>query len=141
MKTELISAELSSISTELLVVLAWMPPRSKNHQAPNQEAKPEVRLLITDTAVSSAATAVTESGEYAAASAETVLLHAPAGLEAKRLLLVGLSKLNPLEIRKAVGVAVRFAQNRATCANCPLPCPAAKGSTLSLPFAPRSRAR
>jgi leucyl aminopeptidase len=111
MKTELISAKLSSISTELLVVFA-LDAGKQNHQAQNKEAKPEVRLLTTDTAVSDAAAAVSASGEYAAAGAETLLLHAPAGLGAKRLLLIGLSKLNPQEIRKAAGVAVRFAKPR-----------------------------
>jgi leucyl aminopeptidase len=106
MKTELISQKLPSVSSELLVVLAL------DAAGKSKGAKPDVRLLTTDTAVTEAAGAVRASGEYAAASAETVLVHAPAGLSAKRLLIVGLSKLNPQEIRKAAGVAVRFAKPR-----------------------------
>ncbi len=106
MKTELISQKLPSVSSELLVVLAL------DAAGKSKGAKPDVRLLTTDTAVTAAAGAVRASGEYAAASAETVLVHAPAGLSAKRLLIVGLGKLNPQEIRKAVGVAVRFAKPR-----------------------------
>ena len=112
MKTELISAELSSVSTELLVVFALDTAAKQSPQARSQEDAPEVRLLTTNEAVAEAAGAIRASGEYAAASAETVLLHAPVGLKAKRLLLVGLGKLNLEEIRKAAGTAVRFAKTR-----------------------------
>jgi leucyl aminopeptidase len=108
MKTELIAAELHSVSSELLVVLALDAAAAGK----SKETKPDVGLLTTDRAVNEAASAVRTSGEYAAASAETLLLHAPAGLRAKRLLIVGIGKLNLQEIRKAAGVAVRFAKPR-----------------------------
>ena len=50
--------------------------------------------------------------EFAAGSCETVLLHEPGGLKAERLLIVGLGKLTPAEVRKAAGAAVRFAKPR-----------------------------
>ena len=56
------------------------------------------------------------SGEFKATLGETFLLPAPAGLKAARLLLVGLGKaksITPHEVRKAAGVAVRFARRRA----------------------------
>jgi leucyl aminopeptidase len=112
MKTELIAAALPSVSSELLVVLALDAAAAGKSSGKSKETKPEVRLLTADRAVTEAATAVATSGEYAAASNETALLHAPAGLKAKRLLLIGISKLNPQEIRKAAGVAVRFAKPR-----------------------------
>ena len=47
-------------------------------------------------------------GEFAAGSCETLLLHQPAGLKAARLLIVGVSRPTPAELRKAAGTAVRF---------------------------------
>ena len=55
---------------------------------------------------------ILSSGEFAAGSCETVLLHAPAGFKAERILLVGLGKLTTAEVRKAAGAAVRFAKPR-----------------------------
>jgi leucyl aminopeptidase len=107
MKIQLLQAPAATAETELLVVFA-----ADNNAGKSKETKPDVRLLTTDRAVNEAASAVRTSGEYAAASTETLLLHAPAGLRAKRLLIVGIGKLNPQEIRKAAGVAVRFAKPR-----------------------------
>jgi len=59
---------------------------------------------------------VLASGEFKAGANETVLLHAPAGLKAKRLLIVGLGKLAKAtvnDVRRASGTAVRFAKPRA----------------------------
>jgi leucyl aminopeptidase len=58
---------------------------------------------------------VLASGEYKAAANEALLLFAPAGLAAKRLLLVGLGKLGKAtvhNVRNAAGTAVRFAKPR-----------------------------
>ena len=41
-----------------------------------------------------------------------MLLHAPDGFKAERILLVGLGKLTTTEVRKAAGAAVRFAKPR-----------------------------
>jgi leucyl aminopeptidase len=72
-------------------------------------------LLSTSDALTDAAAKVMESGEFKAASGETLLLHAPAGLKAERLLLVGLGKASSLsveEVRKGAGAAVRAAKPR-----------------------------
>ena len=72
-------------------------------------------MLTTDAAVKAAAAAVLASGEYKAGANETLLLHAPAGLAAKRLLIVGLgkqAKATVHSVRNAAGTAVRFTKPR-----------------------------
>ncbi len=70
-------------------------------------------LLSTSDAVSNAAAKVLASGEFKATLGETLLLHAPSGLKAERLLIVGLGKAKGLsvdEVRKGGGTAVRAAK-------------------------------
>jgi leucyl aminopeptidase len=65
--------------------------------------------------VKSAVAAVLSSGEYKAGANEALLLHAPAGLKAKRLLIVGLgkrAKATVHSVRNAAGTAVRFTKPR-----------------------------
>jgi len=110
MKTELSFANLTEIKTELLAVLA-----TDTQTAKGPEAKPQPVLLTSDEAVKAAASAVLASGEYKAGANETLLLHAPAGLAAKRLLIVGLGKQGKASVsgvRTAAGTAVRFAKPR-----------------------------
>jgi leucyl aminopeptidase len=110
MKSKLTFAPLSGIKTELLAVLATDTQTGK---AP--EAKPQPVLLTADTAVQAAAATILASGEFKAGANETVLLHAPAGLTAKRLLLVGLgkqAKVTAHSVRFAAGTAVRFIKPR-----------------------------
>jgi leucyl aminopeptidase len=57
-----------------------------------------------------------KSGELTGKNLEMTLLHAPAGLKASRLLLVGAGKresFNPATLRKVAGVAVRYLKSRA----------------------------
>jgi leucyl aminopeptidase len=110
MKTQLSFANLAEIETELLAVLAADTQASK---AP--DAKPQPVLLTADAAVKAAAAAVLAGGEYKAGANETLLLHAPAGLAAKRLLIVGLGKQAKATVhgvRNATGTAVRFTKPR-----------------------------
>ena len=110
MKTELSFANLAGIETELLAVVAADAQTSK---AP--EAKPLPVLLTGDEAVKAAAAAVFSSGEYKAGANETLLLPAPAGLLAKRVLIVGLgkqAKATVNHVRNAAGAAVRFTKPR-----------------------------
>jgi leucyl aminopeptidase len=110
MRIELSFAPLSGIETELLAVLAVDQQTDKS-----PEAKPQPSLLTADEAVKAAAAAVLNSGEFKAGSNETLLLHAPAGLAAKRLLIVGLGKQAKATVqllRNAAGTAVRFAKPR-----------------------------
>src|ERR1035441_4909258 len=106
MRTELSFANLSGIETELLAVLAADTQTGKG-----PDAKPQPVLLTNDPALKVAAAAVLASGEYKASANETLLLHAPTGLAAKRLLIVGLGKLAKAtvhNVRNAAGTAVRF---------------------------------
>jgi leucyl aminopeptidase len=110
MRTELSFAPVADITSELLAVLA-----ADTQTAKGPDAKPQPTLLTADTAVEAAAAGVLGSGEYKGGANETVLIHAPAGLKAKRLLIVGLGKLNKATVhgvRDAAGTAVRFAKPR-----------------------------
>jgi leucyl aminopeptidase len=110
MKTELSFANLAGIETELLAVLAVDTQTAKG-----PDAKPAPVLLTSDEAVKAAAAAVLASGEFKAGTNETVLIHAPAGLKAKRLLIVGLgkqAKATANSVRAAAGTAVRFTKPR-----------------------------
>jgi leucyl aminopeptidase len=110
MRTEIAFAPIAGIATELLAVLA-----ADTQTAKGPETKPQPTLLTTDAAVQAAAAGLLASGEYKAGANETVLLHAPAGLATKRLLIVGLGKLAKATVhgvREAAGTAVRFAKPR-----------------------------
>ena len=110
MQTEVSFAPLSEIATELLTVLAADTQTSKG-----AGAGPQPTLLTCDARVQAAAAQVLASGEYKAGANETILLHAPAGLAAKRLLIVGLGKLAKAtahSVREAAGTAVRFVKPR-----------------------------
>ena len=111
MKTDLTFANPAGIETELLAVLAVDTQTSKT-----PDVKPQPVLLTADEAVKSAAAAVLAAGEFKAGANETLLLHAPAGLAAKRLLIVGLgkqAKATAHSVRNAAGTAVRFTKPRA----------------------------
>jgi len=110
MKIELLQTPAATAETELLVIFAVNTSTSKD-----PEAKPEIALLANDKALAGAAQLVLSSGEFKAEPSETVLLHAPQGLRAKRLLLVGLgkgTKTTQHVLRRAAGTAVRFAKPR-----------------------------
>ena len=110
MRTQLSFANLAGIETELLAVLA-----ADSQTVKGAEAKPVPVLLTADEAITAAAAAVLTSGEYKAGVNETVLLHSPAGLKAKRLLIVGLGKLAKVKaqgVRNAAGTAVRYTKPR-----------------------------
>ena len=108
MKTSLIFQDPVSFASPMLAVFAV-----DLSTGPKVEAHPV--LLTTSDAISGAAEAVLRSGEFKAGLGETVLLHAPAGLKAERLLLVGLGKAKQLgsaQVRKGGGTAVRSAKPR-----------------------------
>jgi leucyl aminopeptidase len=108
MKTELVTKPLSKTKTELLTVFAV-------DSAAGKKADPTPELLTGDSAVKTAAAALLRSGEFKAGSMETALLHAPKGVVAKRLLVIGLgkaAKANVHEVRKGAGTAVRFAKTK-----------------------------
>jgi len=110
MKTTLSFANLAAVQTELLAV-----PAIDTQTEKGPEAKPSPALLTSDPDVTAVAAAVLASGEFKAGANETLLLHAPAGIAAKRLLIVGLgkqAKANVHSVRNAAGTAVRFTKPR-----------------------------
>ena len=83
--------------------------------AKGSDAKPQPVLLTAEEAVKAAVASVLSSGEFKAGTNETLLIHAPAGLAAKRLLLVGLGKQAKITVhgaRTASGTAIRFTKPR-----------------------------
>jgi leucyl aminopeptidase len=110
MRTELSFSPLSQIETELLAVTAVDTQTAKG-----SDAKPAPELLTGDAAVNAAVAGVMAGGEFKAGANETLLLHTPAGLKAKRLLIVGLgkeAKATVHSVRNASGTAVRFGKPR-----------------------------
>jgi leucyl aminopeptidase len=110
MRTEVSYAPLAGIATEMLAVLAADIQTEKG-----ADARPAPVLLTSDPAVQAAAASVLTSGEYRAGANETVLIHGPTGLAAKRLLIVSLGKqarVTAHKVRNAAGTAVRFAKPR-----------------------------
>jgi leucyl aminopeptidase len=108
MDTKLLFQDAAGFQTQMLAVFAV-------DIALGKDAEPLLALLTTSDAVTNAAAKVLASGEFASKVGETLLLHAPNGLKAERLLIVGLGKAKTLcvgEIRKAAGTAVRFAKPR-----------------------------
>ena len=102
MKTNLSSTAPAAIETECLVVAVL------DHGTEN---KPEPALTADDKALLQAAAEALASGEVTGKIFETVLLHRPQGLKAKRLLLVGGGKagnFSSYELRRLAGTAVRF---------------------------------
>ena len=108
MNAKLIFQDPTGFQTPLLAVFAVDISTGKD-----AEAHPA--LLSTSDAVAHAVAPWISSGEFKAGLAETLLLHAPDGVKAERLLIIGLGKAKSLsvnEVRKGAGVAVRFAKPR-----------------------------
>jgi leucyl aminopeptidase len=101
MKTNLSASAASQLETDCLVVIVLDSGEKDN---------PSVAVDSSDAAVREAAREVIASGEVTGKSFETTLLHHPAGLKAKRLLLIGGGKaknFSGAELRKLAGAAVR----------------------------------
>ena len=102
MKTVLSLAPPAEIETECLAVVA-LDHGSKD--------KPDVMAATGDATVKEAAADVITSGEVTGKTFEASLLHRPAKLKAKRLLLMGGGKAKDFsssDLRKLAGAAVRF---------------------------------
>jgi leucyl aminopeptidase len=72
--------------------------------------KPDARVASPDPALQEAAAELIAAGEVTGKIFETVMLHRPGGIKAKRLLLIGGGKagsFSATELRKLAGVAVR----------------------------------
>src|SRR5271165_3056047 len=107
MKTTLTTTPPSQIETECLVIPVLDTAENNNG---DKSAKPEPRLQTGDKAVLAAVADLFASGEVTGKMLETTLLHKPADVKAKRLLLIGGGKaksFSSYELRKLAGAAVR----------------------------------
>lgn len=101
MNTSLSSVAPSQVETECLVAVVLDR---------GEKDKPAASVECDDAAIRDAAKDVVASGEVTGKNFETTLLHRPAGIQAKRLLLVGGGKAKSFsasELRKVAGVAAR----------------------------------
>ncbi len=116
MKTNLSSSLPSQLETDCLVVITLdRNEPGRNEKDKGEKDKPSPSVECADTAVRDAAKDVLSSGEVTAKPFETTLLHRPAGLKAKRLLLIGGGKaknFSAAELRKLAGSAVRILQSK-----------------------------
>jgi leucyl aminopeptidase len=107
MKITLSNAAPSQVDTECLVVAVVDAAETSDNPATD---KPRPQVLSDDPAVVAAAADLIASGEVTGKAAESTLLHKPAGLKAKRLLLIGGGKAQSFagaDVRKISGAAVR----------------------------------
>src|SRR5579864_2785792 len=114
MKTTISLSTPAEVETESLVAVVL----DHAEPAPNvkeKDKKPQLRTATADSAVQSVAADLLGSGEVAGKAFETNLLHKPAGLKAKRLLLIsgGSAKnFSSYDLRRVAGVAVRALKAR-----------------------------
>jgi leucyl aminopeptidase len=107
MKTTLALSAPSQIETECLVAVVL--DRSEN------DKKPEPFVSASDKTVQQAASEIISAGDVTGKIFETSWLHKPAGLKAKRLLLIGggrAKKFTPSDLRKLAGAGVRALKPR-----------------------------
>ena len=111
MNTNLSATAPSQLETDCLVVVVLDRGESDGREKDaSKQDKPATSVECADAAVREAAQDVISSGEVAGKMFETTLLHRPAGLKAKRLLLIGGGKakhFTAAELRKLAGAAVR----------------------------------
>jgi leucyl aminopeptidase len=110
MNTNLSSSVPSQVETDCLVVVVLDHADKNQGEKASDKDKPAPSVATSDAAVHAAAQDVIASGEVTAKAFETTLLHRPAGLKAKRLLLLGGGKAKTFsasDLRKLAGAAVR----------------------------------
>jgi len=108
MNTNLSNTAPSAVETDCLVVVVL--DQADKDQAGKEKDKSAPAVATSDAAVSAAAKDVIASGEATGKTFETTLLHHPAGLKAKRLLLLGGGKAKTFsasDLRKLAGATVR----------------------------------
>jgi leucyl aminopeptidase len=112
MKTTLSFSPPTEVETECLAaVVLDRAEKDRSEKDRTAKDKTEVSVETSDNAVREAAAEVIASGEVSGKLFEANLLHRPAKLKAKRLLLLGGGKAKDFtssELRKLAGVAARF---------------------------------
>jgi leucyl aminopeptidase len=114
MKTSLsFTTSASKLETESLVAVVL--DHATETSAAVKREKPQLKLATSDVAVQSVAADLLASGEITGKPFEINLLHKPAGLKAKRLLLIsgGVAKtFTSYDLRRLAGAAVRTLKAR-----------------------------
>ena len=113
MKTNLSFSTPAEVETECLVAIVL--DRAEKNRNEKEKDKPQVSIETSDTAVKDAAADVVAGGEVTGKAFETTLLHHPAKLNAKRLLLLGAGKaksFSAFDLRRVAGAAVRTLKSR-----------------------------
>jgi leucyl aminopeptidase len=108
MKTNLSFSHPAEVDAECLVAVVL--DRSKGNKD-----KPQISLETSEAALKDACADVIASGEVSGKMLEITLLHKPAKLKAKRVLLIGGGKAKTFsasELRKIAGVAVRMLKGK-----------------------------
>ena len=112
MKTTIATSTPSELESEALVVIVLDQGEAA---AQEKDKKPQLKVATADAAVQSAAADLLGSGEVTGKLFETNLMHKPAGLKAKRLLLISGGngkKFSHYELRRVAGAAVRTLKSR-----------------------------
>jgi leucyl aminopeptidase len=112
MKTTIVNSAPSLVETESLVAVVL---DHANAGPGEKDKKPELRVASTDAAVQAVAADLLASGEVTGKPFETNLLHKPANLKAKRLLLVSggsAKKFSAYDLRRIAGTAARALKSR-----------------------------
>ena len=112
MKTTIVVSRPAEVECEALVAVVL---DYSDGASTDKDKKPQLKVATTDKAVQDIAADLLASGEVAGKLFETNLLHKPAGLKAKRLLLVsggGAKKFSSYDLRRIAGTAVRALKSR-----------------------------
>src|SRR5580704_18955883 len=91
MDTKLFIGDATAFATPMLAAFAV-------DLATGKDAAPQIAVLTSLDAVAGATRSLLQSGEFKAGLGEIALLHAPQGLKAERLLLVGLGKAKDISL-------------------------------------------
>jgi leucyl aminopeptidase len=115
MKTTISLSIPSQLETESLVAIVLNQSDPASPDKNPKDAKPKLNPATGDSAVQSAAADLLASGEVTGKPFESNLLHKPAGLKAKRLLLISggaAKKFSTYDLRRVAGAAVRTLKAR-----------------------------
>jgi leucyl aminopeptidase len=115
MKTTLSFTTPAELETESLVAIALDHAEKDVKSEPAKKDKPQLKLAVSDGAVQSVAADLLASGELTGRPFETNLFHKPAGLKAKRLLLISggpAKKFAAYDLRRIAGAAARTLKAR-----------------------------
>ncbi|MGH9544271.1 MAG: leucyl aminopeptidase [Terriglobales bacterium] len=116
MKTNLSFSNPAEVETECLVAIVLdKAEKGRGDKDRPERDKPQVSIETADAAVKEAAADVIAGGEVTGKAFEVTLLHRPAKLKAKRLLLLGGGKaktFSAFDLRRLAGAAVRTLKSR-----------------------------